>query len=633
METLEKDLILQLKDCFFNVISSDFGGLDFDSFIEKSLHIIGNIFHAENVSLYLYQDWKQLFDLSGFVCASDSKLEPSPHMYSEKMKTMAENSDIIREPLPVPELSSYDFFMGLARNQQTIGFIVMKDKNDSMINRTTNAEFKKIGQEYGMFVSKFQYLARLISEENKYKQLYRVTEKFHSTMDMDDLLGEIVLTLEEMYPTFSYYLLLSQDNHYRSELPVRELEYNSENSAAMQAYVNGTIQFEHPAHLQQFILYAPLKGKQGVYGVLQVIAPNAFSFSKSEVEFITLLANTAGSALENVQLYQQSRKLIADLRLINDTSRHLNSNLQLKDTITYMSSQIITSFGAQEVGFILYSFNQENEVDEQVLSGSSRFFFTKQAKIYTDYIKNKIQEKNESLFIGEFNPSITEHMIQYRSVMAVPMDISEHLKGITIAMHEEPYYFSFDTFKLLQTLIHHTTLAFTNLMLREEMEKMIITDHLTKLNSRAFLDDTIQQSMKEDEKGTFILIDIDDFKKINDTYGHQIGDQILIQVANLIQANIRGDDVGARWGGEELAIYLPKVNLETGVSIAERIVGRIAEQSSPHVTVSCGVSCWTRSNQSDSCMSLFKRADEALYVAKGTGKNKVVTEKDNTKAS
>jgi diguanylate cyclase (GGDEF)-like protein len=93
----------------------------------------------------------------------------------------------------------------------------------------------------------------------------------------------------------------------------------------------------------------------------------------------------------------------------------------------------------------------------------------------------------------------------------------------------------------------------------------------------------------------------------------------------VIKANIRGSDIGARWGGEELAIYLPRVTLHSGLAIAERLVEKVAENSSPHVTISCGVSYWNR-DRVDSFKFLFKRADEALYFAKNSGKNKVISQ-------
>ena len=212
---------------------------------------------------------------------------------------------------------------------------------------------------------------------------------------------------------------------------------------------------------------------------------------------------------------------------------------------------------------------------------------------------------------------------QYKSIMAVPMMQTGILKGFAIVMHPDAYHFSFDTFKLLQSLIHHSTLALTNSLLREELEKMVVTDHLTKLYSRSYLDEKIQRSLMEDKEGTFILIDIDDFKLINDTYGHQIGDDIIIQVANIIKDNIRSSDVGSRWGGEELAIYLPKVPLSLGVTIAERLVKKVRENSRPSVTISCGVSYWNKLSE-DTYNTLFKRADKALYIAKETGKDKVI---------
>lgn len=469
----------------------------------------------------------------------------------------------------------------------------------------------------------------LLFELNRYKQLFNATEKFHSNMDKDTILEEIIGTLEQIYPEFNYFLLLSQEHNSSAMVPAIDLDDESGGIAAFRAYMSGSIQQELIIAENQAILYAPLKGNKGVYGVLQVIALETLEFPKEEVEFITLLASAAGSALENAQLYYQAKQVISELELINETSKQLNANLRLAETMKFMSKQIKQTFEAQEVGFFLFS-NDQDKV--KILPGSTPFFLTNQSRKYIDHIKAKILQENDSLFIGNLNLSKMNDAIPFCSIMAVPMIQSEKLKGFSIVMHQKPYFFSFETFKLLQSLIYHSSLALTNSMLREEMEHMIITDHLTKLHSRNYLDEKIQWSMKEDEEGSFILIDIDNFKEINDSFGHQVGDEVLIQVANLIKSNIRGNDVGARWGGEELAIYLPKASLEAGVAVAERLVEKVSECTYPQVTISCGVSYWSK-DRIDTYNYLFKRADEALYLAKGTGKNKAVAQGNGIRAS
>jgi two-component system, cell cycle response regulator len=469
----------------------------------------------------------------------------------------------------------------------------------------------------------------LLWQVKRYKQLIQITEKLHSSLDVKILLGELCVILKEVYPDFSFSLLLSQDTYTHSDLPIIDLEYDNENIAAIKAYASGELQFESSASAKHAIIYAPFKGKQVTYGVMQIIAENTTGFHEYEVEFIRLLALAAGSSLENAHLYQQSRREISNLQLINETSHCLNSNLRLVDTMTYMSEQIISSIDAQEVGFFLFSNDHANV---KILPGSTPYFYSKQAQIYIDYIKDKIELEKNPLFIGDINLQNVKNNTSYHSILGIPMIQSEELKGFSIVMHQKPYFFSFETFKLLQSLVHHSSLALNNSMLREELEHMVITDHLTKLHSRKFLDEKVQWSMNETEEGTFILLDIDNFKEINDTYGHQVGDKVLVQVANLIKRNIRGEDIGARWGGEELALYLPGVRLDKGVAVAERLVKKVSESSDPHITVSCGVSYWNK-EQLDAYNFLFKRADEALYIAKGTGKDKVVSQEQNIRVS
>ena len=621
MKIEKTQLLNELRILLFQQISTVGADLHYGAFVETLLSLVQVRLGLEEITYLRYDDWKQQFYLDA---TTKTIMEESQKSFvpisdaSMAQFNLTESDSYFLCDHSFVEFQDYQAIIFFQLEQKAWGLVLFKEKTLGTISLEQKEEWFTFFKEFANILKTSISICNIIHEEKRYKQLYRVTEKFHSSMSMDAVLGEIISTLRKMYPTFDYYLLLSHDNNSHENLPIKDLEYDSENVAAMQAFVTGTVQFEEHLLERNSVLHAPLKGKQGVYGVLQVIASDTLMFPKNEIEFITLLANTAGSALENAQLYQQSKQLVSDLQFINETNRYLNTNLGLNDTIQFMKKQIKKSFNANKTGFVMIS--TDGQIN--VLPGSSKFFGTPEADVYLTFTRSKLLQEKESLFIGDLGIQCPDIDIKYHSLMAVPMLGHSQITGFAIVLQKEPYYFSFDMFKLLQSLIHHSSLAMSNSILREELEKMVITDHLTQLHSRNYLDKQMDESMQVDEEGTFILMDIDNFKKVNDTYGHQVGDEILVQVATLIQSNIRESDIGARWGGEELAIYLPKVPLTTGVQIAERLKDAVAEMSKPKVTISCGVSYWSRAE----CLNaneLFKRADEALYVAKNTGKNRV----------
>ncbi|MDQ0272121.1 sensor domain-containing diguanylate cyclase [Cytobacillus purgationiresistens] len=618
---LEHQFILKLKSSLFNLIYTGQTLFRYEDFLFEMLKSIRELSGASDVTLYGRDEWKQEFFVECSTNASHDLLNlPKLVSFQEINMLMQEaNKAQSRFNSRVPSMNEHGDMLFLMNNGFVEGCVILQYTQGKPSN-LTDSMLNVLADECSKALVSVKGITLLKTEKKRFKKLFHVTKKFHASMQMDLLLSEIIVTLKEMYPSFTYFLLLSHDYESDIELPIKDLDYNDENIAAMQAYVTGVIQFEDEIADKRSILYAPLMGNQGVYGVLQVIAADTLLFPAKEVEFIKYLANTAGSALENAQLYQQSQQLISELQMINETSHRLNSDLRLTETIKFMSEQIIRSFQAEEVGFILFS--QEKEI-VSILKGSTDFFYKEEAIPYIEFADNKIGKDKEAIFIGDLHVPSSTDLEDFKSIMAVPMDQTGELKGLALVLHHIPYYFSFDSFKLLQSLIHHSTLAFKNSLLREELEKLVVTDHLTKLYSRSYLDDKVDVSMSEDQEGTFILIDIDNFKSINDRYGHQVGDTIIIQLADIISKNIRGSDIGSRWGGEEMAVYLPNVPSETGMRIANRLVKKVNNMTDPAVTISCGVAYWNN-EYDDNYTSLFKRADEGLYQAKNTGKNKVV---------
>ncbi|MFZ5996419.1 MAG: diguanylate cyclase [Nitrospirota bacterium] len=164
-------------------------------------------------------------------------------------------------------------------------------------------------------------------------------------------------------------------------------------------------------------------------------------------------------------------------------------------------------------------------------------------------------------------------------------------------------------------------------MMEEKLRDLAERDTLTNIyNRRKFyevLERELQRSARYKIPLSLILFDIDDFKKVNDTFGHAMGDAVLVTATNIVSRNIRSTDVFARFGGEEFILLAPETELEGAVWLAEKIRKEIESQffsAVGEVTVSIGV---TELNENDIADSFIKRADDALYQAKGRGKNRV----------
>jgi len=165
-------------------------------------------------------------------------------------------------------------------------------------------------------------------------------------------------------------------------------------------------------------------------------------------------------------------------------------------------------------------------------------------------------------------------------------------------------------------------------VLYREKEIEASTDHLTGLNNRAALMTQLEylhaRYKRQKEVFSFVIIDVDRFKEVNDSYGHQKGDEILILVSNLILDCIREVDTAARYGGEEFVIILPQTNAVSATHIAERIRVSMEENikiENRSVTASFGV---CEIEEGLSIDDLIKKADQALYRAKESGRNKVI---------
>jgi two-component system cell cycle response regulator len=170
--------------------------------------------------------------------------------------------------------------------------------------------------------------------------------------------------------------------------------------------------------------------------------------------------------------------------------------------------------------------------------------------------------------------------------------------------------------------------------LNDKLRRISLTDGLTEIDNRRSLEERLQEmwqhSMRLHEPIALIMCDIDKFKSVNDNYGHQAGDSVLKEVAQLLKGAARGIDRVGRYGGEEFLLILSGTVLDAAVTFADRLREIVAGHTFSFPggktitrTISCGVAAWPHPRVNDQ-EALLRAADDALYVAKETGRNRVV---------
>jgi diguanylate cyclase (GGDEF)-like protein len=175
-------------------------------------------------------------------------------------------------------------------------------------------------------------------------------------------------------------------------------------------------------------------------------------------------------------------------------------------------------------------------------------------------------------------------------------------------------------------------LALANLKLRELLRNQSIRDALTGLYNRRYLEESLnrelQRAKRADRSLSMVMLDLDHFKHFNDTFGHQVGDILLKEVAGAIKGRVRAGDLACRYGGEEFSLILSEVDTEGTVKCAESIREAIKHLSLHHrgqtlgtITVSAGIASYPA--HADNSEDLIRAADEALYQAKKAGRDRI----------
>jgi len=229
------------------------------------------------------------------------------------------------------------------------------------------------------------------------------------------------------------------------------------------------------------------------------------------------------------------------------------------------------------------------------------------------------------------------------SLLVLPLICADNAMGAFTVAAKRPRAFSKDKRDMLTVIANHVAVSLANAQMYGRMEAMATTDGLTGLiNHRTFqerFDEMLARAERVGGRHALLLTDIDHFKKVNDTHGHPVGDDVLRGVAHVVRDCVRKVDVAARYGGEEFAVVLEGTDLQGARETAERIRSEVEKQvfqsaEGPFsVTLSLGIACYgpdADSPDGRDKKTLISHADQALYHAKHNGRNKAVAFREIT---
>jgi two-component system cell cycle response regulator len=349
--------------------------------------------------------------------------------------------------------------------------------------------------------------------------------------------------------------------------------------------------------------------------------------------------NTPAMSSAHEELHQMPLELgNQDLKEIIEIASQITAQLDIDNIVKNVVLSFVAKFQASTVTVIL-----PNELDENLpnfyhFKGLKREKLTlkisNMGSIISFLEQDEYNQISFSYFKDNFRDAGTTEQLQRLSPdIVVPLRTDKGVCGlILLPIRAEGGSYSLLDIQYMTQIVRFAAIAIENTNLYWQAT----TDRMTKLFSHHFFQQNLEEEIARAHRyGTtlsLIMIDIDHFKKFNDTYGHLQGDLIIKELAKILRGSVRNIDFTARYGGEEFAVILPEVKAEGAIIVAERIRKIVEQYSFPgeegplHVTVSIGVAEF-KPTRMRSASQLIAEADKALYQSKEMGRNRITVQK------
>jgi diguanylate cyclase (GGDEF)-like protein len=371
------------------------------------------------------------------------------------------------------------------------------------------------------------------------------------------------------------------------------------------------------------VMIAPVVLVDKVVGVLAMDRRGG-SFRERDKMVFDEAANTAGFLLAMLRLYEKARYDVQHLSSIAELAEKLHKRLDLKEILSdtiqafkhFMPCDDISIAKVDEVnntGEVLVSTYAAENTKFSLSDGLVGFV----ARHKNSIIKDDLGKGNLVTFKKGMKTGNA-------SFVGVPIQQDDELLGVIWLEDHQRTKFNKDDVRILNILSYQLSLAWQRAILYDKVKELSIRDGLTDLYNHRHFQEILETKISEVNELILMFLDIDHFKKINDTFGHQAGDKVLKFLGRLISQV----GIAARYGGEEFAIIMPGCSLKKGMDRAVRMKDQLLksvvsfDNAKIKFTVSIGIAHYP--NDAKTRVDLIEKADRALYMAKEQGRDRIV---------
>ncbi|HYX68669.1 MAG TPA: diguanylate cyclase [Terriglobales bacterium] len=374
----------------------------------------------------------------------------------------------------------------------------------------------------------------------------------------------------------------------------------------------------------------PLMLRDQVVGVLDCQSDEPAHFDSDTLDLLTLFSTQASIALQNARLYSLERRRALQLEAINAITSQTTAVLDLDELLATVGRLILESFhNFDEVAVLLW---EDDKLVVRAFEGKLTPNFARGAVLQPGMGLSWQALASRKTIVANDAPTMPGYVAGFQeavSEICLPLISFGQTVGVLVLESGRAGAFEETDAQPLESVADIVATAIQNARYFDRVRQLAFLDGLTGIFNRRHFEQRISEELGRSDRypsgWSMIMIDIDHFKKLNDEFGHLLGDEVLRQVSSLLAQQLRAPDVVCRYGGEEFGILLPETVGQGAMNVAEKLRRAVESFRFPGVprpvTISAGVAEFPKNGKNRD--ELVKAADAALYVAKQGGRNRV----------